>query len=130
MAVATATALAIGTIAATAGTAGAQAYGAHRASDAAEQGAQLQTDSANRSALLQARANRQQLDFLRSQDAQDRASYAEEQTYNRQQAAEALARQEPFRQFRLGALRQLSTPMVQNRPPGSLPPAGTLGGLR
>lgn len=115
MAVATATALAIGTIAASGGAAAATAYGAHRTSDAAEEGARLQSRSADKAAGVETKDSVAQLDFLKTQDARQNAQYLEEQQYARQQEAARLARLAPFRQTGLAALGQLMTPINQNR---------------
>lgn len=100
--------------------AGASAYAANRQSNAAAEGARLQTNSADLGARLQSRASADQLRFLQAQDARQNAQYLDEQRYNRQQAADELARREPFRQFSLGTLSQLSRPLNQRRPAGSL----------
>lgn len=95
-------AIAIPLVTAAVGT-GATVYGAHRASNAAREAGETQSDAANRAAEMQLQASREGLGFAR-----------EEAAFNRQAQA-------PYRAIGTGAINTLSNltgvPMVYDTPP-------------
>jgi hypothetical protein len=121
-----------------AASAGASVYASRAGSSAAKRGAQLQTNSANYAADLEAKANQRALEFTQAQEAQrqkefqitqDRnkviydAEMARDQSrYDDQQARYTTRRNDlaPYRAFGAGSLAQLAQPIPRAGGPGSL----------
>jgi hypothetical protein len=86
-------------------------FGAKSANKASDRAANLQYQATLRSLAMQEAANREQMAFLRDQEATRQREFKGTQDLNLRLYNEGVQRREPFRQFAIGSLRQLSNPI-------------------
>lgn len=104
-----------------------QLFSRRAANKAAKAAENLQYDASLRSLAMQETANREQLAFLKDQEAARQREYQSTQNLNLRLYGEEVDRREPFRRFAAGSLRQLSQPIYG---PGQGQPGSLRGMMR